>query len=86
MEWIVAVLLLVMGIGLIASGSTGHANDLFKAITGIDTGATTTVGSPSSTPSVTAPSTTPSTPSASPFGGLGTITPFFGGAGGGSAV
>jgi hypothetical protein len=42
--WIVAVLLVVMGIAMIAAGSTGSANSLFKAITGIDTGSGVATG------------------------------------------
>jgi hypothetical protein len=34
MEWIIAVLLVVMGVGLIAAGTNGSANQLFNAITG----------------------------------------------------
>jgi hypothetical protein len=35
MEWIIAVLLVVMGIGLIAAGTNGSANELFNSITGL---------------------------------------------------
>jgi hypothetical protein len=56
--WIVAGLLVVFGIALIAAGSSGSANALFEAVTGIDvpgTKATTSTTSGGSAP--TAPPT-----------------------------
>jgi hypothetical protein len=47
-KWIVAAILVVMGIGLIAAGSHGNASELFDSITGTSTDANPSSGSSSS--------------------------------------